>query len=159
METEPMPKSQVTQADERQTNDKKKWRSRPWFWWVIGGVFVVAGLLFASYFVKDGSERAKFLADSFLSAFVLGAVIVQAIIYHHQRKIMAQQIENARISERAYIGIVTVVTENQIAGKHPVVRITVVNGGRTPAYNLKMPGCLIVAIAGTPYPDQRPESS
>src|SRR5688572_25839176 len=128
-----MPKSEKAQSDQSKSDNQKKGRSRAWPWWVVGSVAIAAGLLIASHFVKDGSERAKFLADSFLSAFVLAAVIVQALIYHQQRKIMASQIEHARISERAYIGIVTVVTENQIAGRHPVVRITVVNGGRTPA--------------------------
>jgi hypothetical protein len=160
MEAYTMPESEITQTNQSEANNKKKRRSRAWLWWATGGVLVVAGLLIASYFAKDGADRAQFLASSFLSAFVLAAVIVQAVIYHQQRKIMAQQIENARISERAYIGIEKVATESyEVGATHPVVRVTVVNGGRTPAYNLKMPGHLTVTRAELPYPHERPESS
>lgn len=154
-----MPESKITQSGQSKPDNEKKGRSLAWLWWAGGSVLIVTGLLIASYFAKDGADRARFLTDSFLSAFVLAAVIVQALIYNQQRKIMAAQIENARISERAYIGIKQIITENQVVGAVPNVRVTLLNGGRTPAYSLKAPGHMTFTKAGLPFPHERPETT
>lgn len=86
----------------------------------------------------DKIKRAEWI-QIFINAFVALVVLWQAWTYYKQRQIMEQQTENARISERAYIGVKTVVTQNFVIGQEPVIRVTILNGGRTPAYRVKVP--------------------
>lgn len=69
-----------------------------------------------------------------INGLLFMVVLWQTLIYIQQRNIMRQQVAHARITERAYIAIQRVMTELHTVGQQPVVRVTVVNGGRTPAY-------------------------
>jgi hypothetical protein len=92
-----------------------------------------------------------------INGLLFVVVLWQTLIYIQQRNTMRQQVALARIAERAYIGIERVVTEFHTVGQQPVVRITVVNAGRTPAYGLRLPAHLTHTRAGQPYPHERPE--
>jgi hypothetical protein len=90
-----------------------------------------------------------------INGALLVIIVFQTAIYRQQRKIMQRQIEHAKISERAYIGIKQVVTENYSLGAVPVVRVTIVNGGRTPAWKLKTPATFRLTDEG--FPHERPD--
>jgi hypothetical protein len=95
-----------------------------------------------------------------INALLFIVVLWQTLIYIQQRNLMRQQVAHAKISERAYIGIENIITERlDLVGAYPNVRITFINGGRTPAYKLKIPGHMTFTKAGLPYPHERPETS
>lgn len=125
--------------------------------WIVGaGILGLLILFFVSVYLPNLTERAKFFTGNALSLLVLGVITVQAYIYRKQWEVMQWQIDNAKVSERAYIGVKRVITENQALGKLPNVRVTLSNGGRTPAWKLKCPATLTL---GTEFPNERPETS
>lgn len=92
----------------------------------------------------DKIKRSEWV-QIFIGAFAAIVILWQAWIYNQQRKIMKQQVETARVSERAYIGIKMVETKNFVVGQTPVVHVVVLNGGRTPAWKVKVPTTLRIA--------------
>jgi hypothetical protein len=106
----------------------------------------------------QGVTRAEWMQIG-INGLLFIVVLWQTLIYIQQRNIMRQQVAHARISERAYIGIKQIGMEHFTVGATPVVRLTIVNGGRTPAYKLKTPGHMTFTKAGQPFPHERPESS
>jgi len=52
---------------------------------------IIGGLICAGYYFTITTERIKFWTESFLSAAVLAAIIVQAYVYFRQRDVMERQ--------------------------------------------------------------------
>ena len=102
---------------------------------------------------SDAIKRSEWV-QIFISGFVALVVLWQAWVSHQQRKIMQHQLEIARVTERAYIGITGVDHENFAIGMQPVLRVTILNGGRTPAFKLKAPATFRI---GSEFPDERPD--
>jgi hypothetical protein len=120
----------------------------------IAGAWGVVSLLLTAIFWPNLTERMKFFTSTLWILVTTFAVIAQVVIYRKQWQIMERQVEIARIAERAYIGIKSTATENFTLGYVPVARITVLNGGRTPAFKLKAPASFVI---GTEFPSERPE--
>jgi hypothetical protein len=88
-----------------------------------------------------------------INALLFVVVLCQTLIYIQQRNIMRQQIEHAKITERAYLGLRTAITEGYDLGVIPVVRVTLINGGRTPAYEVKAGGILSIGDRFPEHPE------
>lgn len=101
----------------------------------------------------DKIKRAEWVQIG-LNSFIALVIFWQAWTYSQQRKIMQIQTDNAHITQRAYLGVKGAEMEKFTLGEVPVVRVTVLNGGQTPAFKLKAPGILSV---GTEFPHERPE--
>lgn len=102
---------------------------------------------------SDEIKRAEWV-QIFINSFVALIVLWQAWTYYQERKILEQQVSIAQISERAYIGVTSIKTVDFTIGKIPVVKITILNGGRTPAWRVKVPMTLRI---GDVFPSERPE--
>jgi hypothetical protein len=85
-------------------------------------------------------------------------VLSQTLIYLQQRNIMHRQVETARVSERAYVGIKMVQTKDFVIGQTPIVHVVILNGGRTPAWKVKVPSTLRI-VEPTGVPDEHFETS
>ena len=82
----------------------------------------------------DKIKKAEWVTIA-INAFIALVILWQAWTYHQQRKLMKRQIENANISERAYIGIDHMKLHRPLAANDLVdYRSIFINGGRTPAW-------------------------
>ena len=105
---------------------------------------IIVGLIVAARYWK-ASDPIQFVTSNLLSALIFMAILVQAgiyvlqaVIYDQQRRIMKQTVENADISERAYIGLIDMRLIEPLVAEQPIkTRITFQNGGRTPAWNFR----------------------
>jgi hypothetical protein len=101
--------------------------------------FIVITGTVANVWVNKDSYSIKFFTESLLSFLVFIVVTLQVVIYEQQRRIMQQTADSVAIGERAYIGL-----ENWQYGGHDDIEKTititanVINGGRTPAWNLSV---------------------
>jgi hypothetical protein len=112
--------------DQKQSANKKKWRSRPWFWWALYGALVLTGMVIGSYYFKNGADRAKFWVEGLLSAGVLSVVIIQAVIYRKQWQVMDRSLV---IGTRAYVGLHSI--DFDTGNRRLLIQIE--NIGRVPA--------------------------
>jgi len=131
---------------------------------IFGGILLLI-LLAVSIFVPNLSERVKFFTVNALSLLVLFAIAVQAYIYRRQwetmdrqwlamkdqtnimRNTLAENRETFYIGQRAYIGVVGVrFAENSYVavGREPVVHITIINAGNTPAWSISARAHLVI---------------
>src|SRR5215210_3495245 len=108
------------------------------------------------------SERVKFFTVNALSLLVFIAIAVQAYIYRRQweamedslaetRKIVDQNERAVKVAERgievaqnaayieqrAYVGIQRMTVEGLDEGRCPILNITWINGGKTPAWRFR----------------------
>src|SRR5437764_3108147 len=104
---------------------------------VLVALVVIGGLISASFYFKDASDRVKFLTESILSASILTVIVVQTIIYYQQRRIMQQQKDLSAIAGRAYLGIKGVGIVNPVVQSTMVIYAVFFNGGQTPAWNVE----------------------
>jgi hypothetical protein len=120
---------------------------------VLVNALLIIGLAIASQFLKatDSPPPLQFLITTILSVFVLSAVIFQAFVYWQQWSAMQAQLNETKRSlkltedvfyfgERAYLALkhMTVGGDTLAAGKAPELKIEVKNGGRTPAFDVKI---------------------
>jgi hypothetical protein len=87
-----------------------------------------------------------------INGLLFVVVLWQTLIYIQQRNIMGKQVAHAQTSERAYIGVKGT-TWDYTLGAIPMLKITVLNGGRTPAYKVKLPGRLTIQDEAA-FPDR-----
>lgn len=123
---------------------------------ICGGI-AVAGLLVASIWWPNLTERTKFFTGNLLNLVIGLAVIAQVLIYRKQRDIMQNQwiamrksIAQAkaqtkildrsfRASTRAYIFINEATLEDPIAsGNYPYPKLVLQNSGKTPAHRYRV---------------------
>jgi len=120
---------------------------------VVVALAVISGLIFVGFYFTVTTERVKFWTESFLSAFVLAAIIVQAYVYfrqrdemQRQREAMREQLEAVReqtkvidkslvISTRAYVGVHSVSLKRD---DPQVVTIKIENIGHLPAEDVEI---------------------
>lgn len=90
-----------------------------------------------------------------INAALLVIIAFQTKIYWQQRQIMQSQIDQARISERAYLGVAEIGLTDLVVGKVPSITANIQNAGRTPAWKVKAPAKISLLKAGTvPAPER-----
>jgi hypothetical protein len=120
-------------------------------WVLIGGAIAIAGLLIASIWWPNLTERTKFFTGNLLNLVIALAVIAQVLIYRVQARIMERQLRatelaaNAaelsgktaqdalRIGERPALGITKTTLTHFNPNGVPIAKIEVKNTGRVPA--------------------------
>ncbi|MGH9932476.1 MAG: hypothetical protein ACREA9_25010 [Pyrinomonadaceae bacterium] len=117
--------------------------------WIVGaiGIVLVVGVGFIAYYkVNEHSVRISFMVSSTLNLLIFLGVLVQAHIYRrmaaqNERLIRASE-DNAKtareafhVGEAPYFGIAKIAPEGFENAYAPSVRITFVNGGKTPAWH------------------------
>jgi len=124
--------------------------------WIIWSICLFAGIagFVAHYYVNEHSVKTRFFADVLFSFAALSIIITQAVIYSQQRDAMRQQVEIARIAERAYIGIKEVTLQDFELGKQPCLTVLFLNGGHTPAWKVKAPARLTLSES---FSNERPQ--
>jgi hypothetical protein len=117
---------------------------------IVAGCILVLALLFLSIYLPYLTERVKFFTVNLLSLLVLAAIAVQAYIYRKQWEVMQGQLgvmretiaENRRnfyVIERAYVSISHIqFTDNPETEQMRTIQIEIINGGRTPAWDVRM---------------------
>jgi hypothetical protein len=160
MKVETMPETQETNSDQNRANDKKKWRPSAWLWFALYGALVLTGLIVGGLFFTVGSDRVRFWTENLLTASILAAIIVQALIYRRQWKAMQDSLtktrnlvaqneraikaaednvktveETAIYANRAYLRADYAMMRGS-AGVRPYLRIE--NSGNTPANDVRL---------------------
>jgi hypothetical protein len=111
-------------------------------------VFGVAVGYVAHYWVNERSYSIKFFTEAMFSFLALIIVALQVFIYNQQRQIMQRQLDNAAISELAYIGIddMMLVEPSPLAANQFIrVRMIFRNGGKTPAWGFRSRSQIVVS--------------
>jgi hypothetical protein len=91
-----------------------------------------------------------------INALLFLVVLWQTLIYIQQRNVMRQQVAHAKVSERAYIGVKEAVLNGLSVGSEPCFTVIFLNGGRTPAWKVKVPAR--VGMADT-FQDEGPDNA
>lgn len=134
-------KSEAAKTDDRDHQTGK--------WLIVGVIIAFAGLILVSFLIGKAhpnlTERVKFVTPNVLNIFLLAAILVQAYIYRQQAEIMRRNLEAFYVSEVPYFGITQSVAqwpaENSVyadfkeVGSCPVVILSFLNGGKTPAWH------------------------
>jgi hypothetical protein len=112
-------------------------------WVFIGGGIAIAGLLLASIWWPNLTERTKFFTGNLLNLVIALAVIAQVLIYRKQWEIMQHTVtiteRSFRANTRAYIFINDATLESAISsGSYPYPSLVLKNSGTTPAYRYRV---------------------
>lgn len=74
----------------------------------------------------------------FISGFVALVVVWQSWIINQQRKMADRQVWETYLAERAYLGLLTTEVSDLRPNERPLVTTKIINGGRTPAWNVSL---------------------
>ncbi|HKR58407.1 MAG TPA: phage holin family protein [Pyrinomonadaceae bacterium] len=103
---------------------------------ILYALFGVGGLVLLSFYVGSDTDRISFVTENLLSFLIIGAVVVQAIIYFIQWRAMQGTLREMRLSRelenRAWIGVKVIDIENRADGGVNF-NGTYVNSGNSPA--------------------------
>lgn len=124
------------------------------FYWIALGALILSGVvLWLSRVFGQQTEQYSFIAQAVVNVLIFAAILVQALIYrrqwdamrsglvHSKRAIKAAE-KSAKIAEDAfhvgeapYFGIAQIAPEGFENGYAPMVKVTFINGGKTPAWH------------------------
>lgn len=86
----------------------------------------------------DGTIKRSEWVQIFISGLVALLVLWQAWIYNELRKMANRQNWETYLAERAYIGLRALEVSDLHPNKKPFMRLKLVNGGKTPAWNVTL---------------------
>jgi hypothetical protein len=104
---------------------------------ICGGI-AVAGLLIASIWWPNLTERTKFFTGNLLNLIIALAVIAQVLIYRKQWNAMAEGLEIERDKTSPRLRVAEVTAESFETGKRPFYVVTIANDGLLAATDVRI---------------------